>query len=155
MLAAVLSNRGGHLSAATSLRCPPGADVEHAGWATEHSGPARGLLGSIGGNDQELRLRPGPCLTAVNRSRVDHGAAHWLVDEIGWALADRWLVDTTLTIDSAGARRLHTCAGEVLDDHRSEPIWRLPLAVFHPQQFFPAGGPTRRRRPSLRAVHPT
>lgn len=155
LLAAVLSNRGGHLSAVTSLSCPPGADAEHVGWATEHSGAAGSLLGSIAVGDQEMRLRPGPCLTAVNRSRANNGADHWLVDEIGWALADRWLVDTTLTIDSAGARRLHTCAGEVLDDHRPEQIWRLSLAVFHPHQFFPAGGPALRRGPSLRAVRPT
>jgi hypothetical protein len=58
------------------------------------------------------------------------------VDDIGWALADAWLTDTTLIIESDRISRSHTTAWSVVADHAVEQVWRLPLEVFHPHQFF-------------------
>ena len=154
LVAVVLSNRGGHVSDQLELRRPPGADESRTGWATDHNGAAGNLLGSVDADRQELQLRPGPCLSAVNRLRTRAQADHWSIDEIGWALADHWLVDTTLIIETVGIRRLHTCRSEVLVGRQPEKIWRLHLDVFHPQQFFPTQTSRPRRTTALRAVPP-
>ena len=155
LLAVVLSNRGGHVSDYLELRCLSGADGSRTGWTADHSGAAGSLLGSVDNDRQELRLRPRPCLTAVNRIRDRSSADRWTVDEIGWALAEQWLVDTTLIAGPADVRRLPTCLSEVLTDRRPEQIWRVSLEVFHPLQFFSAQAPSHPRRSSLRSVPPT
>ena len=143
MLAMVLSNGGGHLVDHGSSRVPRGADPIRTGWTRPGGGPAGTRLGSIrpGENkgSSDLILRPGPCLTAVRRrarSRPVTGADQWSVDDIGWALARAWLTDTTLIIETARVSRSHTTAWPVVADHSVEQVWRLPLAVFHPEQFF-------------------
>lgn len=156
-LATVLSNGGGHLVDHLNAHTPRGADPARTGWARGE--PAGTRLGSIRTGEQpgsgDLILRPGPCLTAVNRrlrTRPIADADRWSVDDIGWALARAWLTDTTLVIEPTGLGRVHTSPWPVVTDHPAEQVWRLPLAVFHPEQFFP--GRQRWPRPSTTPLRP-
>src|SRR5664279_705380 len=154
LLAMVLSNGGGHLSDHAAPRCPPGAEPSRTGWARRGCGPAGTRLGSIRVAEREhaddLLLRPGPCLTAVHRlvrvRPVVPEAAAWSVDDVGWTLAAAWLTDTTLIAGGDTITRAHTTTQPVLADQRPEQLWLLPLAVFHPRQFYPHPGRGRRRR---------
>jgi len=57
----------------------------------------------------DVVLRPGPCLTGQT-TRAGQTCHH----------------------------RSHTTALPVVADHPAEQVWRLPLAAFHPLQFFSA-----------------
>ena len=150
LVATVLSNGGGHLVDHATSRVPQGADPTRTGWNRPGGGPAGTLLGGVSTGEHrgsgDLLLRPGPCLTAVRRqvrTRAVAGADQWSVDDIGWALAAAWLTDTTLIVEPDRVSRSHTTARPVVADHKAEQVWRLPLAVFHPQQF----GSSQQRRP--------
>jgi hypothetical protein len=157
LVATVLSNTGGHLVDHMTSRVPRGLGPTRTGWNRPDGGPAGTRLGSIrtGDDSGDLILRPGPCLTAVRRqmrTRPVTGADQWSVDGIGWALAGAWLTDTTLIIEPNRISRNHTTAWPVVADRPAEHVWRLPLAVFHPEQF---SGPQRWPRsttPPLRPV---
>lgn len=144
LIATVLSNGGGHLVDHANSHIPRGADPVRTGWTRPGAGPAGTRLGSIrtGANQGsgDVLLRPGPCLTAVRRRvrirPVITGAEHWSVDEIGWALAGAWLTDTTLIVEPDRISRSHTTALSVVADDPAAQVWRLPLAAFHPRQFF-------------------
>lgn len=160
LIATVLSNGGGHLVDFVSAHVPRGVDRPRAGWNRHGGGPAGTRLGSIRSGDNvgggDLVLRPGPCLTAVRRwlraRPVIARADQWSVDEIGWALAGAWLTDTTLVIEPARISRSHTTAWPVVADHPAEEVWRLPLAAFHPRQFFPDQERWQRSATPLRPV---
>ena len=73
-----------------------------------------------------------------HRSPADQGPSRSPINgpwALGWALAAAWLTDTTLIVEPDRISRIHTTAMPVVVDHRVEQVWRLPLAVFHPQQF--------------------
>jgi hypothetical protein len=144
LIATVLSNGGGHLVDHASSNVPQGADPARTGWTRPGAAPAGTRLGSIqtgADGSGDVLLRPGPCLTAVRRrvlvQPVITGADQWSVDDIGWALAGAWLTDTTLILEPHRISRSHTTALPVAADHPAEQVWRLPLAAFHPLQFFP------------------
>ena len=142
LVAAVLSNGAGHLSDYRLPRCPPGTEPTRTGWARRDGAPAGTRLGSIrvedGQDGGNLLLRPKPCLTAVRRAwPAGNEAEMSSIDEVGWALAASWLTDTTLVVDDTMLTRTHTAAAPVMADHRPEQLWRLPLTVFHPDQFYP------------------
>ena len=158
LLAVVLSNGRGHLVDQETGRHPRGTDPVKTGW--RRSGlPTGTRLGSIRrgadrGSD-DLFLRPGPCLTAVRRwvrSRPVIDADRWAVEDIGWALAGAWLTDTTLVLEPTGVARIHTSAWPVVADRVSEQVWRLPLSVYHPDQFHSAGESWRNSTTPLRPV---
>lgn len=133
-LAGVLSNGGGHLSEFVAPRAPDGSLPGRTGWASAHQGAAGELLGSLRSVPDEMRmvlLRPGASLRAVQAA--GRGRA-WTVEGLGRALAAAWLVDTTLIVDEAVQRR-DTVDGPVVADADPEPLWQLPLEVFHPDQF--------------------
>lgn len=160
LLAVVLSNAGGHLADYQELGRPLGTDSGRIGWPADS--PAGIRLGSIrtgrghlqADPDGDLLLRPGPCLTAVNRALarrpVPDAPAPWTADDIGWALAEAWLVDTTLVLQTDRISREHTAALPVLAGARPERVWRLPLGVYAPGQFYVGDGEPRRGR--LRSV---
>ena len=157
LLAVVLSNGRGHLVDHETAGCPRGCDPEKTGWGT--SGLAAGVrLGSIRGHDRgqaDLLLRPGPCLTAIKkwlRTRPVVDAATWTTDDIGWALADAWLTDTTLILEATRITRASTAPWAVTADGPMEKVWRLPLAVYHPHQFHPAGEGWRGSAVPLRPI---
>ena len=152
LVAAVLSNRGGHLTDHRTRRAPPGSDLSRTGWASAHGDPAGALLGSIQREDGaagQIILRPGPCVTAVNRLVQPHQP--WDAETVGRALAAAWLIDTTL-IDGPAPHRSYTVKTPVLVDHRQEPVWLVPLSVYHPLQFFTSAAPARRGTALLRPV---
>ena len=114
--------------------------MEDISW-TRPGAPTGTRLGSIRPGEEQvsgdLVLRPGPCLTAVRRHvrvrPVIKGADQWWsVDDVGWALAGAWLTEPDRI------SRSHTTAWPVVADHPAEQVWRLPLAAFHPLQFFPS-----------------
>lgn len=150
-LGAVLSNSGGHLTDHHTLACPRGASPARTGWRPGQQGPAGELLGSIQvlpESRRTLLLRPQVCIRAVNAAGA---GPTWNAREVGRGLAGAWLVDTTLIVDDR-VERVDTAAAAVIDDDEAEPLWQLPLTVFHPHQFFPPADPARRPRGSLRAV---
>jgi len=147
LVATVLSNGGGHLVDHLTARGPHGSEPTRTGW-NRPGGGAGTRLGSIQAGEHrgsgDLILRPGPCLTAIRRrmrTRPVAGADQWSVDGIGWALAGAWLTDTTLIVEPDRISRSHTAAWPVVADRPVEQVWRLPLEVFHPEQFFT--GPQR------------
>ena len=160
LIATILSNNGGHLVDYLTSNVPAGADRKRTGWDRPDGKPAGTRLGSIrtggpeGGGD--VFLRPGPCHAAIRRHLrirpLVAGADQWSVAEIGWALAAAWLTDTTLIVEPAQVSRSHTTAWPVVADHPEEQVWRLPLAVFHPEQFFPENRWQQSAVPRLRPV---
>ena len=78
--------------------------------------------------------------TTCGAAPVIAGADQWSVDDIGWALAGAWLTDTTLIVEPDRISRSHTTAWPVVADHPVEQVWRLPLAVFHPDAVLPSAG---------------
>ncbi len=159
LIATVLSNNGGHLVDYVSSHIPAGADRRRTGWTRAGGKPAGTRLGSIRSGEQEgsgdVVLRPGPCLTAVQRllraRPLVAGADQWTIDDIGWALAGAWLTDTTLILEPTLISRSHTTVMSVVADRPGEQVWRLPLAVFHPRQFFPED---RWQRPTTARLRP-
>lgn len=146
LLAVVLSNGRGHLVDHDTGQSPRGADPARTGWTRPGGAAAGVLLGSIRETDRDdadLILRPGPCLTAVRKwartRRPVPGADGWTVEDIGRALADAWLIDTTLILEPTLVTRIHSAAWPVVIDRAPEQVWRLPLAVYHPRQLHPAG----------------
>ena len=145
MIATVLSNGGGHLVDHASSQVPRGADPVRTGWTRPGAGPAGTRLGSIRPGEEQgsgdVVLRPGPASPRsdddVRARPVIAGADQWSVDDVGWALAGAWLTDTTLIVEPDRISRSHTTAWPVVADHPAEQVWRLPLAAFHPLQFFP------------------
>jgi len=143
LIATVLSNGGGHLVDHATSHIPRGADPVRTGW-TRAGAPTGTRLGSIRpGAEQrsgDVVLRPGPCLTAARRHLPARpgitGTNQWTVDDVGWALAGAWLTDTTLIVEPHQISRSHTTTWSVAADHPAEQVWRLPLAAFHPLQFF-------------------
>lgn len=160
LIATILSNNGGHLVDYLNSDLPAGADRKRTGWDRPGGKPAGTRLGSIrtggpeGGGD--VLLRPGPCHTAIRQHLQTRplvaGANQWSIDEIGWALAGAWLTDTTLIVEPAQVSRSHTTAWSVAADDPEEQVWRLPLAVFHPEQFFPKNRGQQSATPRLRPV---
>lgn len=146
LLAVVLSNGRGHLVDHDTGRYPRGADPARTGWTRPNGTAAGVLLGSIRGTDRDpadLILRPRPCLTAVRKwthtRRWVPGADTWTVEEIGRALADAWLIDTTLILEPTLITRIHSAAWPVVTGRAPEQVWRLPLSVYHPRQLHPDG----------------
>lgn len=151
-LAAVLSNGGGHLvDYYRPGGCPEGTTPGRTGWAAPHRGAAGELLGSIqraADGPCTVLFRPNLCARAVNAA----GAARpWRATDVGRDLAGAWLIDTTLVIDER-AKRVDAASVPVVVDGDAELVWALPLAVFHPDQFFPPTSGSRRPRTGLRAV---
>lgn len=146
LLAVVLSNGRGHLIDHETGRSPHGTDPARTGWTRPDGAAAGVLLGGIRRTDQDqadLILRPGPCLTAIRRwvrTRPSvAGADRWTVEHIGRALAQAWLIDTTLILEPTRINRTHTAAWPVHVDRTAEQVWRLPLTVYHPRQLQPPG----------------
>lgn len=146
LLAVVLSHGRGHLVDHDTGLPPRGADPDRTGWTRPDGAGAGVLLGSIRRTDRDhadLILRPGPCLTAVKRwvrTRPSvPGADRWTVEDIGRALAQAWLIDTTLILEPTLISRIHTAAWPVHVDRTAEQVWRLPLTVYHPRQLQPRG----------------
>ena len=82
-----------------------------------------------------MLLRPRPSVDAVNAALVAAGSQRlFAVESVGRALAEAWLIDTTLRVDLQLQREFHVMA-QLSEDLDEEPLWRLPLAVFHPRQF--------------------
>jgi len=157
LLALVLSNGRGHLVDSETGRIPRGTDPAKVGWKRPDQ-PAGVRLGSIRGEDlssADLFLRPRPCLNAVTkwvRRRPVIDADRWSVDDIGWALAATWLTDTTLVIEPKSVVRLHTAPWPVVADQASEPVWRMPLGIYHPHQLHSGTGGWRTSPTPLRPV---
>lgn len=136
-LAAVLSNGRGHLSDFVAHRAPPGSLPERTGWTTAHQGPAGPLLGSIRSSPDDLStvlLRPQACVHAIQSGGGLPEAGRLSPRRIGRALAAVWLIDTTLAVGDRVERRTYIST-PVMVDADPEAVWRLPLAVFHPDQF--------------------
>ena len=159
LIATVLSNGGGHLVDHANSQVPRGADPVRTGW-TRPGAPTGTRLGSIRPGEEQgsgdVVLRPGPCLTAVRRHvrarPIITGADQWSIDDVGWALAGAWLIDTTLIVEPDRISRSHTTAWPVIADQPAEQVWRLPLAAFHPLQFFLARERWQRPATPLRPV---
>lgn len=158
LLATVLSNGDGHLVDHETCRVPRGTDSSRTGWTRPDGGPAGTRLGSVRTGEHpsnsDLLLRPRPCVTAVRRqarSSAPAGAEQWTVDAVGWAFARAWLTDTTLIVEPQQISRSHTTALPVVADNKAEPVWRMPLEVFHPYQF---GFPQRRRSRETGSLRP-
>ena len=66
-------------------------------------------------------------------------------------MAGAWLIDTTLVVDER-AERVDAASVPVVVDGDAELVWSLPLAVFHPDQFFSPTSGSRRPRTGLQAV---
>ncbi len=124
-LAAGLSNQLGHLvDAGNPLRPPPGRPLLAMGWRSsiEPQGPA---LGSLDLDQATLRLRATTISQVLERSSVGE-VANTEPAAIGAALAEAWLIDTTLIVDANGYRRLHGVVDACWDGGAPELIWRLP-----------------------------
>lgn len=137
LLAAVLSNGGGHLVDAAGGGAPAGVDAGRVGW---RPGPEGQVLGSVDRDTvsdvgSTMLLRPVPSVDAVNAVVVATGSERvFSVESVGRALAEAWLIDTTLRVDLQLRREFYVMA-QLAEDLDEEPLWRLPLAVFHLRQF--------------------
>lgn len=154
LLATVLSNHGGHLVDAAGGGAPAGVDAGRISW---RSGPEGQVLGSVNRDTvsdvgSTMLLRPGPSVDAVNAVAVATGSERvFAVESVGRALAEAWLIDTTLRVDLQLRREFNVMA-QLTEDLDEEPLWRLPLAVFHPRQFPLPTWDRAPRAPRLRII---
>lgn len=146
LLLQVLSNQGGHLSDKDVVRCPPGSTPTQCGWTRAHGDPHGPMLGSLDAATGHLLLAPGAAMRAV-RSAHRRLATGWTVADIGQGLFNAWLIDSTL--DLSGPRRRTDVQVQLVETQTEQAVWRIPLDVVHPLQFFSS---RPRERAPLRAV---
>ena len=101
----------------------------------------RGARGSRGsGPDANGWTRPvaapGPGWEASDPARTGAAVTDCARAASPWS-DDTWARPDMHRTDHGTVDRSHTTAWPVVADHPVEQVWRLPLEVFHPEQFFP------------------
>lgn len=157
LLPAALLLGAGHLVDPETGELPVGAIPARVGWRPGPDAPAERCVGSLrpaGAAGVLMTLDPAASVLMVNTitdpapSSTD-AADPLTEDAVAVALAGAWVMDTTLTISSGGARRRRAVYTSLVDGGAESWLWQIPLSVWHPHQFYSG---QRSDHPSARAL---
>jgi hypothetical protein len=155
-VASALIAGAGHLVDPETADVPHNAIPARVGWPAARGAPTGERIGSLrpaGAAGVLMTLDPAAAVAAANRAGELSNDANTLEplteQAVAEALARAWILDTTLTISTAGVARRPAVQVSVLDGGAESWLWQVPVSVWHPRQFY-AG--QRDQRPADRPL---